>query len=111
MRWARLRGLTYLGHSIYKVSCIRFCFSALLGMQLRGVHVRQVPGDNQSVIAYERLARCSYALLAIGCEWYVCSSCVAAVERPFCFAVADDEDARVGHGGVSTILSCLNIAV
>lgn len=61
--------------------------------------MREVARHNQPVVAHERFARSAHALLAVGGQRDVRRPCVAPVQGPFCFAVADDEDARVGHGG------------
>jgi hypothetical protein len=59
--------------------------------------VGEVVRYNQAVVAYEGFAGCADALLAVGCERDVGCAGVTPVKRPFCFAVADDEDTRVGH--------------
>ena len=59
--------------------------------------MRQVPRYNQSIVANECFSRCADTLFAVRSEWDVSCSCVTAVEGPFCFAVADDEDAWVWH--------------
>jgi hypothetical protein len=61
------------------------------------IHVCQVPGYDESVVADECVASGSYAFFAVGGKWDVSAACVTAVEGPFCFAVADYEDAWVGH--------------
>jgi hypothetical protein len=61
--------------------------------------MREVSRHDQPVIAHERLARGAHALLAVRGQRDVRRPCVAPVQGPFCLAVADDEDARVGHGG------------
>jgi hypothetical protein len=60
--------------------------------------VCEVTRNNQAVCAHECFPRCAHALFAGGREGYVRGAGVAAVEGPFCFAVADYEDARGGHG-------------
>ena len=62
------------------------------------VHVGEVGGDDQAVISHESLSGCANPLLAIGGEWEVCAAGVTAVEGPFGFAMADDEDSGDRHG-------------
>lgn len=57
----------------------------------------QLAGDNQAVVTHQRLSRGQHPLLAVGCEGNIGRSCMAAVERPFGLAVADDEDAGGRH--------------
>lgn len=57
----------------------------------------QLLRDYQPVIADEGVAGRNDSFLAAWGERKVCCSCVAAIEGPFCFAVADDEAARGGH--------------
>ena len=57
----------------------------------------EVAGHDEAVVAYEGLAGCADALLAICCEGDVGCAGMASVKGPFCFAVADDEDTGVGH--------------
>ena len=57
----------------------------------------EVARYNEAVVAYEGLAGCADALLAVGCEGDVGCAGMAPVKGPFCFAVADDEDAGIGH--------------
>ena len=59
--------------------------------------MREVSGDDEAVGTHERLARGADAFLTVGCEGELGGAGVAAVEGPFCFAVADYEDAGVGH--------------
>jgi hypothetical protein len=59
--------------------------------------VGEIARYNQAVVAYEGFAGCADALLAVGCERDVGCTGMAPVKGPFCFAMADDEDARVGH--------------
>lgn len=61
------------------------------------IHTRQIPRHNQSVFPDERSPRRTHSLFAIGCERNVGGARVTSVERPFCFAVAYDEDAWGGH--------------
>lgn len=61
------------------------------------VHVSEVTGHDEAVVADEGFACGFYALFAVGRQWDVAGACVAAVEGPFGFAVADYEDAWVGH--------------
>jgi hypothetical protein len=63
------------------------------------LHVCEVLGDDQSIGADEGFAGRAHALFAVGCERNVRGAGVAAVEGPFCFAVADYEDAGGGHVG------------
>jgi hypothetical protein len=59
--------------------------------------VGEVARYNQAVVAYEGFAGCADALLAVGGERDIGCPGMAPVKGPFCFAVADDEDARIGH--------------
>ena len=59
--------------------------------------MRQILRHNQPVIAHQRLARRAHSLLAVRREWQLCRAGVSAVERPFCFAMTNDEDAGCGH--------------
>ncbi len=61
--------------------------------------MRQLLGNNQPVIADHGPSRGPDPLLAVGRQRDVCSSRVAAVERPFCLAVADDKDTGRRHAG------------
>lgn len=65
-------------------------------------HVSQLTGNNQAVVAHQRLSRRQHPLLAVGCQGDIRRACVAAVERPFGLAVADDEDAGRRHVVVDT---------
>lgn len=56
-------------------------------------------GDNEPIIAHHGLACGSDSLLAVLGEGDVGDTSVAAVEGPFCLAVADDEDTRGRHCG------------
>ena len=67
------------------------------------VHVCKVARNDESVVADQGFASCTDALLTISSKWDVGCACVSAVEGPFCFAVADDEDSGVGHGVVDVI--------
>lgn len=53
---------------------------------------------DQSIIADEGSAGGLDSLDAIGRERDIRGTGVAAVERPLCFAMADDEDPRSSHG-------------
>jgi hypothetical protein len=55
-------------------------------------------GHNESVVTDEGVAGGSHSFLAVGGEGNVGSACVAAIERPFGLAVADNEATRCGHG-------------
>ena len=59
----------------------------------------EVPGDDQAVGADEGFACGADAGFAVGGEGELRGAGVAAGEGPFGFAVADEEDAGVGHGG------------
>lgn len=59
--------------------------------------MRHLPRNNQAIIAHERFARGADTFLAIGCERQFGGAGVAAVEGPFCFAVADYEGAGGCH--------------
>jgi hypothetical protein len=59
--------------------------------------VRQVSRYNKPVVTDEGFSCCADALFAVGGEGDVGGACVPPIEGPFCFAVADDEDAWVGH--------------
>lgn len=61
------------------------------------LHVSEITRHNQPIVANECLARCAHALLAVGGKWDVRCACVAAIERPLRLAMADNEDARIGH--------------
>lgn len=54
---------------------------------------------NQPIVPHQRIARSSYSLLPVLSEGDVAGSSVAAVERPFCLAMADYEDAGNWHRG------------
>lgn len=62
-----------------------------------GLHVGELAGDNEAIVADHGAACSNDSFLAIGREGNVGASSVAAVEGPFGFAVADDEEARRGH--------------
>ena len=61
------------------------------------IHMREVSGDNQSVVADQCFASCAYPLFAIGSEGKLRGSGVTAVEGPFGLAVADYEYSWVWH--------------
>jgi len=63
------------------------------------VHVCEVAGDDEAVGADEGFACGADARFAVGGEGDIGCSCVPAVEGPFGFAVADYEDAGIGHSG------------
>lgn len=58
--------------------------------------MNQLLRRNQPVISYQGLPSRLDALLPVGSQRQVGDACVAAVEGPFGFAVADDEAAG-GH--------------
>lgn len=66
------------------------------------VDVGEVSGHDEAVVADEGVAGCADAFLAVRGEGDVRGAGVSAIERPFGFAVADDEDTGgdflVGHG-------------
>jgi hypothetical protein len=77
-----------------------FCFGIGMGNGSMGtLHVCEIPRHNQSVGADERFAGRAHALFTVGCKRDVGGARVAAVKGPFCFAVADYEDAGGGHVG------------
>ena len=55
--------------------------------------MNQVPRHDQAITAYKRLPGSLNALLAVGSQRQVADSRVAAIKRPFSFAMADDEAA------------------
>lgn len=57
----------------------------------------QLPRHNKPIISHQRLPCSEDAFLAVGGEKELGGAGVAAIEGPFCFAVADDEDSRGGH--------------
>lgn len=57
------------------------------------VDVGEVSGHDEAVVADEGVAGCADAFLAVRGEGDVRGAGVSAIERPFGFAVADDEDA------------------
>ena len=59
----------------------------------------EVARDYQAIGTDEGAACCADAALAVGGEGDVGGACVAAVEGPLGFAVADDEDSGSRHGG------------
>ena len=61
------------------------------------LHVNELSGHNQPVVAHEGAAGGANPLLAIGGQRDVRGSGVAAVERPFRLAVARDEATRSRH--------------
>ena len=61
------------------------------------LHVWYLAGNNQPIRPDQSFASCLYALLPICGEWNVAGAGMAAIERPFGFAVADDENAWSGH--------------
>jgi hypothetical protein len=61
--------------------------------------VRQVAGHDEAVVADECFSRGDDALLARQGQGDIGHARVSAIEGPFGFAVADDEDAGVGHCG------------
>jgi hypothetical protein len=65
----------------------------------RTLHVGQVAGHDEAVVADECFSRGDDALLACRGQGDIRHARVSAVEGPFGFAVADDEDAGVGHCG------------
>ena len=63
-------------------------------------HMRQVPRDDQSIVAYQRFPRRSHPSLSVGCKRELGGACMPTVERPFSFAMADNEDSwGGGHCG------------
>lgn len=68
-------------------------------------HMSQFSGNNQAVVADQRLARCPDPLLAVGRQGNVGGARVAAVERPFGFPVADDKDSWSRHCGATLQIS------
>jgi hypothetical protein len=64
------------------------------------LHVGEVLGDYEPVVADEGFACGADARFAVGGEGQLGGTGVAAVEGPFCFAVADYEDTGVGHCGI-----------
>lgn len=67
-------------------------------------HVGKLLGHDQPIIADERSAGGLHSLDTIGRERDIRGTGVAAVERPLCFAMADDEDPRSSHGNQLCIL-------
>lgn len=61
------------------------------------LHVDEFVRVDEAIFADKGLSRCANSLLAIGSEGDVGSARVPAVEGPFCFAVADEEQSRRGH--------------
>ena len=57
------------------------------------LHVRELSGDDQSVVTDHSTAGCLHSLLSIVGEWNVRCACVLAGEGPFGLAVPDDEAA------------------
>lgn len=66
---------------------------------MRDLHMRQLPRDNQTVIAHKSPARGNDSLLSIGRQGNVAAAGMSAVEGPFSLSVADDEDAGSSHTG------------
>lgn len=58
----------------------------------------KIPWVDQSVVSDEGLSCLLDSGLAVGCEGQVGGTCVSSVERPFGFAVADDENPGSCHG-------------
>ena len=66
------------------------------------IRVKQLAGDDQSVVADQGVAGSFDALLAVGREGQLCGAGVAPVKGPLRLAVADYEDAGRSHwGGLS----------
>lgn len=62
------------------------------------LHVGKLVRHDESIVADHGVSRGNDSFLAVGCEGDIGASCVTAVEGPFGLAVADDEEARRGHG-------------
>lgn len=62
----------------------------------KDLHVGQFARHDEAVVADEGAAGGEDAPLAVCGQWQLGRARVAAVERPFGFAVADDEDAGGG---------------
>jgi hypothetical protein len=99
VRWARVRGETYLHRP--------FALDNALTLGGKGTwedgHVSEVARHDESVAAYECFSCRADPALAGGRERDICRARVAAGEGPFGFAVADEEDAGGGHGGLITL--------
>lgn len=81
--------------------CQRSSCDLCESMLIESLHVRNVTGHDEAVVADQRFTGGADSFLAVLCERDVRYACVSAVERPFCLAVTDDEDAWVGHGGIN----------
>ncbi len=80
-------------------SCVKSDMCCMCG-EMGMLHMRQVAGDDQTVIADECFPCGADTLLAVFSEWNIRCACVPPVERPFCFAMTDDEYAWIRHGGI-----------
>ncbi len=69
--------------------------------------MREVLGHDQPVWPDKGAAGGADAFFAVGGKGDVANASMAAVEGPFSFAVADDEDAGGGHvGGATLVCRC-----
>jgi hypothetical protein len=68
-------------------------------VNMRDLHVRQLPRDNQTVVAHKSPACSNDSLLAISRQWNIAAACMSAVERPLSLSMADNEDAGSSHMG------------
>lgn len=64
------------------------------------LHMYQLARDDEAIRANEGLACGADSLLAVGSEGNIGAARVLSAEGPFCFAVADEEQSRRGHGGL-----------
>lgn len=62
------------------------------------LHMSQLLGYNQSVLADKRLARGTDSFLASGRQGDITGAGMTAVEGPLGLTVADDENAGCSHG-------------
>lgn len=59
--------------------------------------MRNLRGNNESIIAYKGLSRRTYTLFPIGRQRNVGGASVTAIEGPLRLAMADDEDTGGCH--------------
>ena len=62
------------------------------------LHMSQLLGHNQPVLADKRLARGAHSSLAIGRKGDITGAGMTAVEGPLGLTVTDDENAGCSHG-------------
>ncbi len=67
------------------------------GQGKRNLHMSQLFWHNESVVAHKSFPRSADAGFAVGGEGKLGVAGVAAIEGPFCLAVAHNKDARGGH--------------